>query len=190
MTDQNNPKNNSSKILSTPLSRREFLGKTAASAAGLMVVPRHVIGAQKDKKKKAPSDTLNIGCVGVGGKGFSDVQAVSTENIVALCDVDATMMDAFLSSADHPSEYKAKYEKAHIYRDFREMLDREKSIDAITVSTPDHTHAIIALTAMKMGKHVFVQKPLTHTVKEARLLQQEAARRNLVTQMGNQGHSK
>jgi hypothetical protein len=79
-----------------------------------MVVPRYVIGAQKDNKKKAPSDTLNIGCVGVGGKGFSDVQAVSTENIVALCDVDATMMDAFLSSADHPPEYKAKYEKAHI----------------------------------------------------------------------------
>ncbi|HPU92976.1 MAG TPA: Gfo/Idh/MocA family oxidoreductase [Candidatus Saccharicenans sp.] len=190
MTNSNNTNDKGQKILSTPLSRREFLGKTAASAAGLMIVPRHVIGAQKDKKKKAPSDTLNMGCVGVGGKGFSDVQAVSTENIVALCDVDATMMGKFLGSSDHPPEYKAKYEKAHIYRDFREMLEREKSIDAITVSTPDHTHAVIAMTAMKMGKHVFVQKPLTHTVKEARLLQQEAAKRNLVTQMGNQGHSK
>ncbi|MCR4410685.1 MAG: Gfo/Idh/MocA family oxidoreductase [Candidatus Saccharicenans sp.] len=176
--------------LSTPLSRREFLGKTAASAAGLMVVPRHVIGGQKDKKKKAPSDTLNIGCVGVGGKGFSDVQSVSSENIVALCDVDATMMEKFLTSDQHLPEHKAKYEKAHIYRDFREMLDREKSLDAITVSTPDHTHAVVAMMAMKMGKHVFVQKPLTHTVKEARLLRQEAEKRNLVTQMGNQGHSK
>ncbi|MDI6697507.1 MAG: Gfo/Idh/MocA family oxidoreductase [Candidatus Saccharicenans sp.] len=176
--------------LSGSLSRREFLGKTAASAAGFMIVPRHVIGAQKDKKKKAPSDTLNIGCVGVGGKGFSDVQSVSSENIVALCDVDATMMEKFLTSDHHLPEHKAKYEKAHIYRDFREMLEREKTIDAITVSTPDHTHAAIAMMAIKMGKHVFVQKPLTHTVKEARLLRQEAEKRNLVTQMGNQGHSK
>ncbi|MCX8160569.1 MAG: Gfo/Idh/MocA family oxidoreductase [Candidatus Saccharicenans sp.] len=176
--------------LSTPLTRRQFLGKTAASAAGLMIVPRHVIGGQKDKKKKAPSDTLNIGCVGVGGKGFSDVQSVSSENIVALCDVDATMMEKFLTSDQHLPEHKAKYEKAHIYRDFREMLEREKSLDAITVSTPDHPHAVIAMMAMKMGKHVFVQKPLTHTVKEARLLRQEAEKRNLVTQMGNQGHSK
>jgi len=100
--------------LSTPLSRRQFLGKTAASAAGLMIVPRHVIGAQKDKRKKAPSDTLNIGCVGVGGKGFSDVQSVSSENIVALCDVDATMMEKFLTSDEHLPEHKAKYEK-HTY---------------------------------------------------------------------------
>lgn len=186
-------KESKSNKLSTPLSRREFLGKTAATAAtaaGLMVVPRHVIGAQKDKKKKAPSDTLNIGCVGVGGKGFSDVQSVSSENIVALCDVDATMMEKFLTSDQHSPEQKAKYEKAHIYRDFREMLEREKSIEAITVSTPDHTHAVVAMMAMKMGKHVFVQKPLTHTVKEARLLRLEAEKRNLVTQMGNQGHAK
>ncbi len=176
--------------LSTPLSRREFLGKTAASAAGLIIVPRHVIGAQKGKKKKAPSDTLNIGCVGVGGKGFSDVQVVSSENIVALCDVDATMMEKFLTSDRHLPEHKAKYEKAHIYRDFREMLEREKSLDAVVISTPDHTHAVIAMMAMKLGKHVFVQKPLTHTVKEARLLRLEAEKRNLVTQMGNQGHAK
>ena len=184
-----NQENNRNKTI-TPISRREFLGKTAASAAGLMIVQRHVIGAQKGKKKKAPSDTLNIGCVGVGGKGFSDVQSVSTENIVALCDVDATMMEKFLTSDQHLPEHKAKYERAHIYRDFREMLEREKSLDAITVSTPDHTHAVIAMMAMKMGKHVFVQKPLTHTVKEARLLRLEAEKRNLVTQMGNQGHAK
>ena len=82
------------------------------------------------------------------------------------------------------------YEKAAKYRDFRQMLDKEKGIDAITVSTPDHNHAVIAMAAMKMGKHVFVQKPLTHTIKEARLLAEAAKKRNVVTQMGNQGHSK
>jgi predicted dehydrogenase len=99
-------------------------------------------------------------------------------------------MANFLRYEKTPPEFKAKYEKANKYRDFRQMLDREKSLDAITVSTPDHTHAVIAMTAMKMGKHVFVQKPLTHTIKEARLLALEAKKRNLVTQMGNQGHSK
>jgi hypothetical protein len=102
-----------------------------------MVVPRHVIGADK-KGKKAPSDKVNIACVGVGGKGFSDTQSVSTENIVALCDVDDMMMANFLKSDEHPPERKAMYEKAKKYRDFRVMLDKEKTIDAITVSVPDH----------------------------------------------------
>jgi predicted dehydrogenase len=169
------------------ITRREFMGRTAAATAGLMIIPRHVLGG---RRYAAPSDLLNIGCVGVGGKGFSDVQAASTENIVALCDVDDTMMANLLNSNEHPPEYKAKYEKAAKYRDFREMLDKEKTIDAITVTTPDHTHAAIAMAAIKMGKHVFVQKPLTHTVKEARLLALEAKKAKVVTQMGNQGHSK
>ena len=170
------------------ISRRTFLGTSATAAAAFMVVPRHVIGAVGDKK--APSDTLNIGCVGVGGKGFSDTQSVSTENIVALCDVDDIMMADFLKSDEHPPEKKAKYEKANKYRDFRLMLDKEKSLDAITVSVPDHNHAAIAMAAIKLGKHVFVQKPLTHTVKEARLLLQAAGQAKVVTQMGNQGHAK
>jgi predicted dehydrogenase len=169
------------------ITRREFMGRTAAATAGLMIIPRHVLGG---RRYTAPSDLLNIGCVGVGGKGFSDVQAASAENIVALCDVDDTMMANLLNSDEHPPEYKAKYDKAAKYRDFREMLDKEKSIDAITVTTPDHTHAVIAMMAIKMGKHVFVQKPLTHTVKEARLLALEAKKAKVVTQMGNQGHSK
>ncbi len=176
--DDNTPKSG--------LTRRAFLGTAAGAAAGMMVVPRHVLGGPG---YVAPSDKLNIGCVGVGGKGFSDTQAASTEAIVALCDVDDEKMADFLKSDQHSTERKAMYEKAAKYRDWRKMLDAEKSLDAITVSTPDHNHAIIAMAAMKMGKHVFIQKPLTHTIKEARLLAEEAGKRNLVTQMGNQGHS-
>ncbi len=168
------------------ISRREFMGKTAAVAAGLMVVSRRVLGG---KGFQAPSDTLNIGCVGVWGKGSSDIISVSTENIVALCDVDDTMMAKFMGMKEMPAEKKPMFEKASKYRDFRKMLEKEKSLDAITVSVPDHNHAVIAMTAMKMGKHVFCQKPLTHTIKEARLMALEAKKRNLVTQMGNQGHA-
>jgi len=167
------------------VSRREFLGTTASAAAGFMIVPRRVLGGPG---YQAPSDTLNIGCVGVGGKGTSDVWAMNTENIVALCDVDDDQMARFMINRGNKPEFQPKYDKAAKYRDFRRMLEKEK-LDAITVSTPDHNHAVIAMAAMKMGKHVFVQKPLTHTVKEARLLAEEAKKRNLVTQMGNQGHA-
>ncbi|MCJ7564752.1 MAG: Gfo/Idh/MocA family oxidoreductase [Candidatus Aminicenantes bacterium] len=177
---------NNSKKPGSALTRREFLGTTATAAAGFVIVPRKVLGGPG---YQAPSDTLNIGCVGVGGKGTSDIWACSTENIVALCDADDEQMARFMTQKDNKPEYQPKYDKAVKHRDFRRMLEKEK-LDAITVSTPDHTHAVIAMTAMKMGKHVFVQKPLTHTVKEARLLAQEAKKRNLVTQMGNQGHSK
>jgi predicted dehydrogenase len=177
---------NNSQKPGSALTRREFLGTTATAAAGFVIVPRKVLGGPG---YQAPSDTLNIGCVGVGGKGTSDILACSSENIVALCDADDEQMARFMTQKDNKPEYQPKYDRAAKHRDFRKMLEREK-LDAITVSTPDHTHAVIAMTAMKMGKHVFVQKPLTHTVKEARLLAQEAKKRNLVTQMGNQGHSK
>jgi len=180
-------RNDNSPKPGAPLTRRAFIGTTATAAAGFMIVPRKVLGGPG---YTAPSDTLNIGCVGVGGKGTSDIWAASPENIVALCDCDDTQMAGFLGNKNNKPEYQPKYDNAVKYRDFRQMLDKEKSLDAITVSTPDHTHAVIAMTAMKMGKHVFVQKPLTHTIKEARLLAEEAKKRNLVTQMGNQGHSK
>jgi len=170
----------------TSLSRREFMGRSAAAAAGLMIVPRHVLGG---RGYTAPSDTLNIGCIGVGGKGSSDIRSCSGENIVALCDVDDTQMARFLKSDRSTPEQKAMYDKAGKYRDFRVMLEEEKSIDAVTVSPPDHTHAVAAMAAMKMGKHAFVQKPLTHTIKEARILAQTAKQMNVVTQMGNQGHA-
>jgi predicted dehydrogenase len=169
-------------------SRRKFLSTSAAAAAGVMVVPRHVVGATQ--KRKAPSDTLNIGCVGVGGMGFSDTRGVRSENIVALCDVDDEMVARLLRSDELEPKEKAMYEKAAKYRDFRRMLEKEKGIDAITVTVPDHNHAVIAMAAIKLKKHVYVQKPLTHTIKEARALAKAAKEANVVSQMGNQGHSK
>jgi len=168
------------------LTRREFIGRSAATAAGFMIIPRHVLGGTGTK---APSDTLNIACIGVGGKGSSDIRSVSSENIVALCDVDGRQMADFLASEHNSPEQKTMYEKANKYKDFRVLLDKEKNIDAVTVTTPDHTHAVIAMNAIRRGKHVFVQKPLTHTIKEARLLAQAAKEAGIVSQMGNQGHA-
>jgi len=168
-------------------SRRKFLGTASAAAAGMMVVPRHVVGATQ--KKKAPSDTVNIACIGVGGMGFSDVRGVRTENVVALCDVDDEQMANLLRSDRLEADERAMYEKAAKYRDFRRLLEKEKGIDAVTVTTPDHTHAVIAMAAIKLGKHVYVQKPMTHTIKEARLLTRAAKEAKVATQMGNQGHA-
>jgi predicted dehydrogenase len=169
------------------LTRREFFGTAAAAAAaGVMIVPRRVLGGPG---YKAPSDTLNIGCVAVGGRGFADTRSASVENVVALCDVDNGKMAGFLKSEKHTPEQKAIFAKAAKYQDWRRMFDAEKGLDAVTISTPDHNHAIIAMAALKRGKHVFCQKPLTHTIKEGRLLAEEARTRNLTTQMGNQGHA-
>lgn len=171
-------------------SRRKFLGAASTAAAGLMVVPRHVVGAtQKKGAKKAPSDTLNIACVGVGGMGAADTRGCRSQNIVALCDVDDESMAKLLRRDDLEPNEKVLYDKAAKYRDFRRMLEKEKGIDAVTVSVPDHNHAVIAMAAIKLGKHVYVQKPLTHTIKEARVLAEAAKAANVVTQMGNQGHA-
>jgi predicted dehydrogenase len=169
------------------ITRREFMGRSAAAAAGLMIVPRHVLGG---RGYQAPSDLLDIGCVGAWGRGAGDIAGVSTENIVAICDVDDEMTARLIKNKENSPEQQAKYGKARIYRDFREMLDKEKSLDAVVVATPDHTHAVIAMAAIKRGKHVYVEKPLTHTVMEARRLAQEAKKVGIVSQMGNQGHSK
>lgn len=166
-------KNKSDKI-----SRRSFIGKTGAVAAGLTVVPSYVVSGLGHK---APSDKLNIAGIGVGGMGNSDLMALKdTENIVAVCDVDwgyaKKKMDA--------------YSKAKQYWDFRKMYDEMgKDIDAVVIATADHTHAITAANAIDMGKHVYVQKPLTHTVYESRLLTKLAAKNKVATQMGNQGAS-
>ncbi|MBK7979170.1 MAG: Gfo/Idh/MocA family oxidoreductase [Ignavibacteriae bacterium] len=146
------------------------------ATAAFTIIPRHVLGG---KGFMAPSDKLNVACVGIGGKGVEDSEAMQNENVVALCDVDEI----------RGSETRMKYPNARYYKDFRIMLEKEKSIDAITVSTPDHTHAIIAYTAINLGKHVYVQKPLTHTVYEARTLAKAAKEHNIVSQMGNQGHA-
>jgi len=179
-------KQKSSEKQSKGITRREFISRSTTAAAGFMIIPRHVLGGNG---YSPPSDTLNIGCVGVGGQGFSDVRNVSSENIVALCDVDDTMMAKLLKSDCIEPHPKKMYEKANKYSNFRTMLEKEKGIDAITITIPDHTHTVVAMMAIKMGKHVYVQKPLTHTIKEARMLAKAAKEADIVSQMGNQGHA-
>jgi len=159
------------------ITRRRFLG-TSAAAAAFSIVPRHVLAASG---KKAPSDKLNMGCIGVGGmQGGSDTRNVSRENIYALCDIDQKHLD----------KAAGRYKSARKYRDFREMLDKEhKNLNAVTVTVPDHMHCTIALWAMERGLGVYCQKPLTQTVWEARLLSKAAKKYKVATQMGNQGYS-
>jgi len=157
------------------ISRRSFVGSVAA-AAGVMIVPRHVLGGPG---YQAPSDRLNIATVGVSGQGNVNTRACAKENIVALCDVDDVRAAGVYKS----------YPNAKTYRDFRVMLETQKDIDAVIVATPDHSHAVIAMAAMQLGKHVYVQKPLTRTLWEARMLTETARKYKVVTQMGNQGHS-
>ncbi|ARA94371.1 hypothetical protein AWN76_015250 [Rhodothermaceae bacterium RA] len=188
----------SSPSSSTPrsISRRTFLGQAAAGAFAATVLPRHVLGGPGFQ---APSDTLNIAVVGAGGRGASVMSALTSENIVALCDVDfgyvqQTVEGRMTDQQGNPRpEYvalKDAYEGATRYADFRQMLDREgRNIDAVVVATPDHVHAVAAAMAMRMGKHVYCEKPLTYSVHEARRLREIAAEMNVVTQMGNQGHS-
>jgi predicted dehydrogenase len=156
-------------------SRRQFL-QNASLAAGLAATGGVWSSAQQ-KLSRSPNEKLNIGCIGVGGQGASDVNNVSSENIVALCDVD---------SARAADTFK-KYPNAKQHVDFRRLLE-QKDIEAVTVTTPDHYHAIITAMAMKMGKHVYTQKPLTHTVKEARYITELAKKSKVATQMGTQNH--
>ena len=161
-------------------SRRNFIKNSALTAAGFMIIPRHVMGGIGFT---APSDRLIVAGVGVGGKGESDIAnfyKTGKADIGFLCDVDDRR--AATSVKNFP---KAKY-----YKDWREMFDKEsKNFDAVSVSTPDHNHAVVALGAMQLGKHVYVQKPLTHDIYEARTLTEAAKRYKVVTQMGNQGAS-
>lgn len=147
-----------------------------AAAAGFHVVPRSVLGGQGDK---SPGDKLNIACVGLGGEGQWNLKHCETENIVALCDVDWRVASPTFD----------RYSGAAKYRDYRRMLDREKDIDAVIVATPDHSHAVIAAEAMKRGKHVYGQMPLTHDVWEARQLANITDDTGVTTQMGNARHS-
>ncbi len=159
------------------LSRRKFVGNTALAAAGLTILPSTVISGLGHK---APSDKLNIAGVGVGGKGLGLMREMETENIVALCDVDWRY-------AKNCFDY---FPNAAKYWDWRRMYDEMiDDIDAVVVATSDHTHAAVAAHAMVMGKHVYVEKPLTHTVYESRLLTRLAEKHKLATQMGNQGAS-
>ncbi len=161
------------------LSRRVFI-KNSLLASSVLIVPRHVLGGLGFT---APSDQLNLAAIGAGGKGASDIRNASVngrERVAALCDVD------FSGSAKTSVE---KFPKAKLYADYREMLDKEKDIDAVTISTPDHVHGPAASFCMQRGKHVYVQKPMTHNIREARMLTEMARKNKIVTQMGNQGGS-
>jgi predicted dehydrogenase len=228
------------------VTRREFAKQAAITGAGFVIVPRAVLGG---RGYQAPSDVLNIATVGIGGMGGNNTQAVMSQNIVALCDVDDVLMERRLTgwrdriypiptaaaaagrggaggrqggaAAEGPAKptwqnfgrskmqtaadakWKQEPGDVHLekfvdqqmkkvvrYRDYREMLEKQKDIDAVIIATPDHMHAVIASNAMDLGKHVYVQKPLCWSVHEARHLAQKAAGMpKVVTQMGNQGHS-
>ena len=161
------------------LSRRKFIRSTSLVTAGFFIVPRHVLG----RGFTAPSDKLNIAGIGCGGKAEVNLPYAfnkGAENIVALCDVDDRMA----------VNARKMWSGAPYYKDYRELLDKEaKNIDAVIVTTPDHMHAPIALSAMQLGKHVYCEKPLTHDIYEARILTQAAKKYKVVTQMGNQGSS-
>ncbi|MHC4087726.1 MAG: Gfo/Idh/MocA family protein [Planctomycetota bacterium] len=155
------------------ISRRKFLSNSALAAFSFHYVPSRLLGAD------APSNKLNIAGIGVGGMGGSNLRQCERENIVALCDVDSKYAGGTIK----------RYPKAKVYKDYRVMFDKQKDIDAVVIATPDHTHAVITMAAMERGKHVYCQKPLTHTVYEARKITEAARKYKVQTQMGNQGHS-
>ncbi len=156
------------------INRREFLGKATLTGAGLWALPRTIWA-----ELKSPHDKLNIAGIGVGGRGADDLGGVASENIVALCDVDHR----------HGASTFKRFPKARPYYDFRKMLDEERDVDAVVVGTADHTHAPASVMAMKLGKHVYCEKPLTHSIYEARVMKETAEKMKVATQMGIQGHS-
>ena len=208
------------------ITRRKFVTTVAGTGAAFSIVPRHALG----RGFQAPSDTLNIAVVGLG-MGANNAGAVMSQNVVAFCDVQDSLMGASIerfqkaaaaapgsgaqrgggtanrrepspaqqeANARRPAQNNQENARRFVernlpklgrYRDYRQMLEKQKDIDAVIIATPDHMHAPIAVMAMDMGKHVYVQKPLCWSVEEARLLARKAQERKIVTQMGNQGHS-
>ncbi len=192
--------------------RRTFMRNTALGAAAFTILPRHVLGGPRHV---APSDKVNVAGIGIGGVGRQNLAALSSQNLVAICDVDWSYVDARYAEiprqienahqqltsgtpqqrANAPRQIEnlgrlqEQFPKAARYDDYREMLEKRKDIDAVMIATPDHTHAVIALAAMDLGLHVYVQKPLAWSVEECRLLARRASQTKVVTQMGNQGHS-
>ncbi|MGO8744701.1 MAG: Gfo/Idh/MocA family protein [Thermoguttaceae bacterium] len=155
--------------------RRRFLVTTAAAAFSFHLVPRCVLGGPGHK---APSEKLNLAGIGIGGQGAGDLREMAGENIVALCDVD-------WKYAAHTFK---TYPKAETFKDYRVLLEKRKDLDAVMIATPDHMHAPITVAALRAGKHVYVEKPMAHSVEEARVMTRVAKETGLVTQMGNNGH--
>lgn len=157
------------------MKRRSFLQAAATLAVGCQIVPRHVLG----QGQTPPSGKLNIAGVGIGGQGGGVLGEMKGENIVALCDVDWAKAGGTFNA----------FPQAERFKDYRVMLEKRKDIEAVMVATPDHMHAPIALAALRAGKHVYVEKPMAHTIEEARVMARVARETGLVTQMGNNGHA-
>ena len=157
------------------MDRRGFLGTIAGVGLGFQVVPRHVLG----RGFVPPSEKLGIAGVGIGGRGRGVLKELAGENIVALCDVDSVKAEGTFND----------YPQAERFVDYRVLLDKLKNYDAVMIATPDHMHAPIAVAAMRAGKHVYVEKPMAHSIEEARVMTRVARETGLVTQMGNNGHA-
>src|SRR5438094_7858677 len=155
------------------LNRRQFIQQSAAAATGAWL-----INIQTHARSISPNERLNIGMIGVANRAGDDLKEVSSENIVALCDID----DRYLDAAEQ------KYPRAKTYNDFRRLLD-QGDIDAIVVGTPDHTHAVAPVAALKSGRHVYCEKPLARTVSETRIITEAAQKHKRVTQIGTQIHA-
>jgi hypothetical protein len=164
------------KIFNGKMSRRGFLGGAAMATTAFSVAPAHVLGLNG---ATPPSGKLNIAGIGVGGQGASDLGNFTSENIVALCDVDWR----------HAAGTFKRFPDAKRHKDFRKMLEEQKDIDAVIVATPDHVHALASMMAIRLGKHVYCEKPLTHSVWEARKVAEAAREHKVATQMGNQGQA-
>ena len=194
---------------SHPLSRRGFLRRTshAALATGAaMIVPRHVLGGAGFVP---PSEKVNIALIGAGGRGrhlFEDLvkNGIEDAQVIAICDVNERAdyskfyyrsvsgrlpMLELVDKHYAPRKEKGEYAGCKGFIDYRKMLDEEKAIDAVMVATPDHNHAVVSLAAMRLGKHVYCEKPLAHSIEEVRAMTEEARRSKVATQMGNQGNS-
>ncbi|MDB6138479.1 MAG: oxidoreductase domain protein [Verrucomicrobiaceae bacterium] len=166
-------------IVPAAMNRRRFVASAAAATFGFQIVPRHVIGGPGFVP---PSEKLNIGCIGIGGQAagdMADMDSTGLVNFVALCDVDLDRGKANIK----------KYPDARLHRDYRRQIEQQKDIDAVLVATPDHVHAPASIMAMHAGRHVYVEKPLAHSVGEARRMAEVAKATGVVTQMGNQGHA-
>ena len=164
--------------MSEHLERREFLRQAVLAGTATMAVSTFG-GAQRALAARGPNEKLNLACIGVANKGADNINNLQSENIVALCDVDSL----------HLGKMSERFPKAKTYVDFRQMLDREKNLDGAVVSTPDHTHAVAVMAALKRGLDVYCEKPLAHSVYEVRQMRNEAAARKAVTQMGTQIHA-
>ena len=159
------------------VSRRGFLGTAGGAATMFHIVPSTVLGG---RGKTPPSEKLNIAAIGAGGRAANCIDGVNSENIIAIADVDDRRAE---------KTYR-KYPNAKRFRDFRKMLDEmDQQIDAVVVGTPDHTHAVAVMNAIGRGKHVYCEKPLAHSIHEVRTMAAAAREHNVITQLGNQGHS-